>query len=195
VEAFRLYCQRDPEASQRSYLHLHTQASRGLLELIHASGLIDRVWLTASDYHLLRNPLPEMELAKLYQAADAFLFPSYGEGFGMPLLEAQAVGLPIIATGNSAIIEVVGEAGLLINAPMRTTAFDGGCLVWARPPDLDHAADLMRRLYHDPDLQHQLSRNGQRRAATRSWDAIAEELLDELLPLVRSGSPSVVASG
>jgi glycosyltransferase involved in cell wall biosynthesis len=194
VEAFRIYCQRDPEAGRRSYLYLHTQANRSLLELIHFSGLTDRVWVTSGDYHLLRNPLPETKLAKLYQAADAFLLPSNGEGFGMPLLEAQAVGLPVIATDSSAITEVVGDAGLLINAPVRTTAFDGDCIVWARPPDLDHAADLMRTLYHDPALRDRLSRNGQRQAATRSWDVIAEELLGELLPLVNSSASALTAS-
>jgi glycosyltransferase involved in cell wall biosynthesis len=84
VEAFRIYCQRDPEAGRRSRLYLHTQVNRSLLELVHASGLTDRVWLTSSGYHLLRNPLPEAELAKLYQAADAFSCRPMPKALGCP---------------------------------------------------------------------------------------------------------------
>ena len=188
VEAFRLYTADHQAAASRSFLYMHTEVDRGLLELVHAAGLTDRVWFT-SDYHPIDHPLPETELAKLYQASDVFLLPSQSEGFGMPLLEAQAAGLPIIATDNSAIPEVVGAAGLLINAPVRTAAYDCDCIAWARPPDVAHAAQLMHRLAGDPSLRSRLSRQGQRQAAARPWHRVAEELLAELRGALPSSNP------
>ncbi|MER6571685.1 glycosyltransferase [Streptomyces sp. NPDC001093] len=194
IEALRLYCRDDPQAARRTVLHLHTQPGRGLLELIHASDLAAKVTFSRRERHLLRDPFSETDVAALYQAADALLFPSTGEGFGMPLLEAQAAGLPVVATANSAIGEVVGRAGLLIHSPGRVTALDDDCIVWAWPPDPVHAATLMNALFHNPDLHASLSTHGLRQSATRSWDTIADELLDELhavtaVPAVPTGTP------
>lgn len=56
------------------------------------------------------------ELNALYSMADVFVFPSWIEGFGIPLLEAMVCGAPIIASDRGAIPEVIGEAGLIIDA-------------------------------------------------------------------------------
>jgi glycosyltransferase involved in cell wall biosynthesis len=55
----------------------------------------------------------QTELHALYSNATALLFPSLYEGFGLPALEAMAIGLPVIASDTSALAEVLGEAGLL----------------------------------------------------------------------------------
>lgn len=182
LEAFRIYCATDPGAANESYLYFHTELDRRLAELVHAGGLTRRVWFTTG-YDVFTNPLPEHELARIYQASDVLVLTSSSEGFGMPLLEAQAFGLPIIATNNSAIPEVVGQAGLLIDAPLRTPAQDCGCTAWARPPDVDHAAELMHRMYNDEALRESCSRQGLKQAATRSWLVTAEKLLASMAPL------------
>ncbi|MEV6318999.1 glycosyltransferase [Streptomyces sp. NPDC051776] len=182
IEAFRLFRALDPAAGDASYLYLHTDVDHRLLELLHGSDLLDRVCLT-DDYDIVRNFLSETQLADLYRASDVFLLPSLSEGFGMPLLEAQAAGLPIIATDNSAITEVVGDAGLLIDAPLRIPALDSDCIAWARPPDVDHAARLMLSLYHDAPLRSGLGERGIARAASQTWKAIADALLNELTHL------------
>ncbi|GAA0318765.1 hypothetical protein GCM10010302_67280 [Streptomyces polychromogenes] len=191
IEALRLYCRDDPEAARRTVLHLHTQPDRGLLELIHSSGLSSRVTFSHRDRDLFDNPFSENEVANLYQAADAFLFPTTGEGFGLPLLEAQAVGLPVVATANSCVGEVLGRAGLLIHSPGRVSALDDDCLVWAWPPDPVHAATLMNALFHHPDLRASLASHGLRQAATRSWESVADALLEELHAL--TAAPVAVA--
>jgi glycosyltransferase involved in cell wall biosynthesis len=57
--------------------------------------------------------VPDSDLVAVYNLADLFIYPSFYEGFGIPLLEAMSCGVPIVASHSSSIPEVVGEAGLL----------------------------------------------------------------------------------
>jgi glycosyltransferase involved in cell wall biosynthesis len=58
----------------------------------------------------------EEDLPSIYNLAEIFLFPSFYEGFGLPPLEAMKCGIPVLASNNSSLIEVVGEGGLLFDA-------------------------------------------------------------------------------
>jgi glycosyltransferase involved in cell wall biosynthesis len=88
-------------------------------------GLRDRV-------HML-GFVPDELLPSLYGGADALIFPSLFEGFGLPIIEAQAVGVPVAAAGVSSIPEVAGDAALLFDphdtqdmaAAVRSVATDG----------------------------------------------------------------------
>jgi len=99
-------------------------------------------------------PLPK--LRDLYSAADAFVFPSYYEGFGLPALEAMACGLPVVASSRSAIREVVGDAGLLVD-PDEHRAF----------------ADAILRLLDEPTERETLRGRGRERAARFTWESTA----------------------
>ena len=59
--------------------------------------------------------LPDTDLPSLYRGAEAFVLPSYYEGFGLPILEAMASSIPVVATNCSSLPEVVGKAGLLVD--------------------------------------------------------------------------------
>lgn len=59
--------------------------------------------------------VPHLNLPIFYGAADAFVFPTLYEGFGLPLLEALVCGCPVIASNNSSVPEVVGDAGILLD--------------------------------------------------------------------------------
>ena len=65
---------------------------------------------------VLTGYVPDEDLPALYSGASVFVYPSFYEGFGMPPLEAMACGLPVITSNNSSLPEVVGAAGITIEA-------------------------------------------------------------------------------
>ena len=104
--------------------------------------------------------LPEPEVRALYRAAAAFVFPSYCEGFGLPLLEAMACGLPSAASGVSALPEVGGDAAL-----------------YFRPEDPGDIAAKIIRLLSDRDLRADLRARGRARARAFTWEKTAAATL------------------
>jgi glycosyltransferase involved in cell wall biosynthesis len=93
------------------------------------------------------------DLAGLYASAMVFAFPSLDEGFGMPLLEAMAAGVPILTSNRSALPEVAGDSALLVD-PERTEAI----------------AEALRRLTRDEELRGELARKGSHRTRLFSWE-------------------------
>jgi len=104
--------------------------------------------------------IEEEDLPYIYNSADAFIFPSKYEGFGIPLVEAMASGLPSAAANAASIPEVAGNAALL---------FD--------PGDVYAIADSIERLISDPVLRESLRLKGLERAARYSWEKCARETL------------------
>jgi glycosyltransferase involved in cell wall biosynthesis len=100
------------------------------------------------------------ELVDLYSAAVCFVFPSRGEGFGLPLLEAMACGCPVVAYRNSSIPEVVGDAGQLVE--------DG---------DAEALGRAAARLACDPGQAEAARAAGLRRARRFTWAATAAETI------------------
>jgi glycosyltransferase involved in cell wall biosynthesis len=94
-------------------MHTEPTDNRGinLLELITALGLQD-VCKFPSTTELLVG-IPQEEMARMYSTLDVFLLPTKGEGFGIPLIEAQACGTPIITTNCTACTELMGGGWLL----------------------------------------------------------------------------------
>lgn len=186
VESFRLFRLKYPALSEHVRLYLHTEHSYALGEYIASHDLSDYV-LMANHFHPYQNPLEEAALVKLYQASDVFLLTTLGEGFGMPLLEAQACGLPIIATHNTVIEEVVGPAGLLIDAPVVVPGENANCLGWMRPPDVNHAAELMHRLVTQDALRQFLGEQGLLHVKDFTWHQTAMDLTQSVLKCLGEG--------
>ena len=105
--------------------------------------------------------LPKRELRGLYNLARVFVFPSLYEGFGFPPLEAMACGTPVVASRSSAIPEVVGRAGLLVN-PFR----------------VDAIAEAIRSLLENEAFRKALGVQGRHRAREFDWDETAHRVLD-----------------
>ncbi|MFN8500887.1 glycosyltransferase family 4 protein [Kouleothrix sp.] len=104
--------------------------------------------------------LPHDDLPALYSAAEAFVFPSLYEGFGLPPLEAMACGAPTITSNVSSLPEVVADAALTVDP------YDVGALVAA-----------MLRVLGDAALRDDLRQRGVARAAQFSWGRAAHETL------------------
>lgn len=100
--------------------------------------------------------VPYAEQPLWYNAADLFVYPSLYEGFGFPPLEAMACGTPVVSSRTSALPEVVGEAGLLVD-----------------PANPEEMADAMRRVLADRDLSSLLAERGLARARGFTWEAAA----------------------
>jgi len=97
------------------------------------------------------------QLQSLYSRAGIFAFPSLDEGFGMPVLDAMAHGIPVVASNRSAIPEVTGDAALLID-----------------PENADELGEAVHRLTSDPALREDLARRGGDRARQLTWEAAVE---------------------
>ena len=102
--------------------------------------------------------LPQRELDQLYACASIFAFPSLDEGFGMPVLDAMAAGIPVVTSNRSALKEIADDAALLVD-PLR---FDE--LGWA-----------LERLAEDDRLRSELVQRGLARSAMFSWDRAVEQ--------------------
>jgi len=104
--------------------------------------------------------VPADMLPALYNGAVLFVYPSLYEGFGLPALEAMACGVPVVTSDVSALPEVVGNVGILID-----------------PKDVAALAGAMAALVDDPDRRLTLSRAGLTRASRFSWKRTARETL------------------
>jgi glycosyltransferase involved in cell wall biosynthesis len=107
------------------------------------------------------------ELRSLYQSASVLLFPSWEEGFGLPVLEAMANGLPVVASRTASLPEVGGEAALYVD-----------------PRDPQDIAEKVRRALEDSELRRKMIQQGLERAQEFSWRRVAEATLkvyDEVL--------------
>lgn len=101
--------------------------------------------------------IAERELQALYQAAALFVYPSLYEGFGLPVLEAMALGTPVVTSNGSAIPEIAGDAALLVD-----------------PLDVEQIAAAMTRVLRDPVLSAELSARGKQQAARFTWQQTAQ---------------------
>jgi glycosyltransferase involved in cell wall biosynthesis len=100
------------------------------------------------------------DLSAVYSGAKAFIFVSLYEGFGLPVLEAMQCGTPVIASNVTAVPEVVGDAGLLVD-----------------PGDTDELSSAMLLLLQDEQRALELKRRGLRRSSEFSWFACGERTM------------------
>ncbi len=114
--------------------------------------------------------VPERDLPALYSGASVFVFPSWAEGFGLPVLEAMACGAPVVCSHASSLPEVAGDAALLVN-----------------PDDVDALAAGIRRVLSDEGLRREMRAKGLAQAARFTWEGTARATLAAYRRLV--GAP------
>ena len=127
--------------------------NKAVMDRVKALGISGRITMPGF--------LPEGDVAELMNAADAFVFPSFAEGFGMPNVEAMACGCPVITTPGFAIREIVGDAAIIVEDP-----YDAAGLSAA-----------MHRVTSDGHLRARLIERGAARIPIFSWTKSAERLL------------------
>ena len=151
VKAFEIFCTETPNVDLvlvgkdgfaaeeiHQYIHSSTVKSR-----IHKLGHVDGDTLNV-----------------LYQRCRAFVYPSFYEGFGMPIIEAMGAGVPVMTAKASSTAEVAGQGAHLVD-----------------PHNLDEMADGLCKVYEDKDYRKQLIASSQQRAREFSWQKTAQETL------------------
>lgn len=119
-----------------------------------AERILDRIERSPSrDRIQVAGYVSAEELQQLYSRAAIFAFPSLDEGFGIPVLEAMAHGVPVVASNRSGVVEAAGDAAILIN-----------------PEQTEELRNSLERLIGDEALRGQLSERGRARAKMYTWE-------------------------
>lgn len=136
-----------------------------ILEAAKQSGVADRIQFAGF--------VTDEELLRLYNACDCFVFPSFYEGFGLPVLEAMACGRAVACSRTSALPEVADGAGLL---------FD--------PHSTDEMTRAMHDLLIDSQLRSRMERLGLQRSAYFSWQKAAQKTLQVYYEVAEQNRPA-----
>jgi len=116
--------------------------------------------------------ISDATLRALYRQAAALVYPSFAEGFGLPILEAFACGTPVVTSNGSGMLEAAGDAAELVD-----------------PHDPDSIAAGIVRVVRDADRRAELVDRGRRRLADFSWSRSAKRML-EVYAEARRGAPA-----
>lgn len=135
----------------------------GIFKLLQAPDLMDRVRVIGY--------MPDDKLPVLYRNADAFVYPSFYEGFGLPPLEAMKEGTAVITSDTSSLPEVVGQAALLCN-----------------PKDVLQLKDLMDQVLRNHELKESLIQRGYDQIKQYSWEITAQKTLEVYQTLLLGGT-------
>ncbi|MBW0000469.1 MAG: glycosyltransferase family 4 protein [Verrucomicrobia bacterium] len=154
LRAFRLYRERAGTDAWRLVLIAGDDQRAANLKRLAAE-------LELSDHVDFTGDVNEEQLAGYYRSAAALVFPSYYEGFGIPLLEAMHFGLPIICGRGGSQTEVAGAAALYVDVD-----------------SVEELAGAMRRISCDADLRQRLAHCGQRQLARFVWRSEVQTLAD-----------------
>ncbi len=154
LKAFEEVVRAHPHLKHRLvFVGKETWYSKDLHRAVEQSGVAGRVHFAGF--------VEDADLVQFYGACDLFVFPSFYEGFGLPILEAMACGRAVASSNTTAMPEVADAAGLL---------FD--------PSSTEQMVRAIRDVLLDPELRARLERLGSHRASLFSWERAAERTLE-----------------
>jgi glycosyltransferase involved in cell wall biosynthesis len=154
IQAFRALAQTYPQIRHKLVMAgKHTWFAQQIYDTAKHSGLSDRIIFTGF--------VEDDDLLRLYNACDCFVFPSFYEGFGIPILEAMACGRAVACSNTSSMPEVADGAGILFDPQSKT-----------------EIARALADILLDPALRARLERLGLQRAPLFTWNRTAERTLE-----------------
>ncbi len=161
-----------------------------LIELAHACGVPPDSLRTShqSAYHI---GIPQDAIPYVYNAFDVLAMPSMGEGFGIPLIEAQACGIPVITTDFTAMTELCGAGWLVQGDPW----WDQLQNSWQKNPHVSEILEAMEEAYNHADSKHDEARDfslafDTEKVFEECWKPVMAELAKprEVAPLQLNGN-------
>ncbi|MFC2091913.1 glycosyltransferase [Elusimicrobiota bacterium] len=97
----------------------------------------------------------------MYCGAEVFVFPSLYEGFGLPPMEAMACGCPVVASNNSSLVEIIGDAGVLVD-----------------PLNINDISESISRVLTDYKLRDRMIEEGLNQSKKFQWEKTAGEVVN-----------------
>lgn len=174
VKAFALLAPRYP--AMHLYLHSNPcDVGFDLVTLLHRYQLQGRADVASPEYSL-SSALNDQELNRLYNACDITALPTNAEGFGLPIVESLAAGVPVVATRYSACIELVEGRGELVD--ILTTQTLGNNLIEHAVVDVEDLARRIETLYLNPGLIACYAEAGRRFAVSLDWDLLIPKWME-----------------
>lgn len=142
-QAFKMLLDRHPEVK----LYLHTEITGrfqgvDIIQLAKACGIPQKALIVCDQYRAMHFPYSDEVMASVFSSLDVLLSPSAGEGFGIPVLEAQACGTPVIVSDFSAQKELCGS-GWLVKGTRTFTPINA----WQFKPDVPDIYDALKQAY------------------------------------------------
>lgn len=186
--AFRKFKDNHPEA----VLYLHTLKGQehggvNFIELAERTGLEIGKDVLFSDQYTYLLGWPEERMAQLYNCFDFLSLVSSGEGFGIPLIEAQACGVPVVTGNNTAMTELTFAGECVTKThPMWTQL-----AAWAKIPDVDAIAEAYESLWaklQSEDKRVQLSETARAGAMIFDWDNVVAHWWKPFLEELAAGN-------
>jgi len=177
IEAF---ARLSPEAKEKSCLYLHTPKKSTAGEVVYwplqwlivKNGLEAKV--LAPENLTMWEGVEEEKMGEIYGMMDCLVHATMGEGFCLPVLEAMACGIPVIASKNSSLPEVVGDAGILVECDPEPWFTREG---WVHHRTrISALRDAMELVFKDEELRGKLARRGLERASEFTWEKACEEM-------------------
>lgn len=180
IKAFAQFCVNKSDA----VLYLHTNPDDigwDILDLLKRYRVFDKTCISKSAS--VKKGVENSKLNEIYNLFDVMVLPTAGEGFGLPILEAMAAGVPVIATNYSSCVELLEGRGELIKVKEFLTA--GKHNIEYAIPDIADLTAKLELLYREPNLRRHHSDLGLEFARTLDWTEILKSW-DELLTRVAS---------
>lgn len=117
--------------------------------------------LLLKDQVVFLGSIEDNDLPALYSGASLFIFPSLAEGFGLPVLEAMACGVPVICSNTSSLPEVAGDAALFVD-----------------PLDVKALSEKIKQILKDERLREEMRRKGFLQVNKYSWERVARQTME-----------------